>query len=406
MHPEGLRLARYGWKILAVAALLCQPVWGQARETREIGAGEEELKSPTRPHYIINGDALPGPVAYTPAQVRHAYGFDLVQNQGAGQIIGIVDAYDDPHAEADLGVFDKQFNLPACTSSNGCFRKVYASGRAPAVDASWSMEMALDIEWAHAIAPQAKIVLVEAATNSFSDLLAGVDVAVRQGASVISMSWSAGEFGSEVYFDNHFVSNGVTFLAASGDHGAGAAYPAASPYVVGVGGTTLSLNAMGNYASETAWSGSGGGLSAYEYEPMCQAQFGMPDDAHGRRGVPDVAFDANPSTGFAVYDSVAIQGQAGWFEVGGTSAGTPQWAALIAIANSLRAAARKAHLSNTNAFLYALAKSNLSSEFRPVNQGTNGTCGALCSAMPGYDFVTGLGSPQANRLIAALAALR
>ena len=177
-------------------------------------------------------------------------------------------------------------------------------------------------------------------------------VAVRNGASVVSMSWTAGELSTETSMDNNFVSSGVTFLAASGDSGTGVAYPAASPDVIGVGGTSLSLNASGAYQSETAWSGSGGGLSVYEREPSFQAQFGIPDDARGYRGSPDVSYDGNPGTGYAVYDSVGISGYAGWFQVGGTSAGTPQWAALVAISNSLRVAARKSTLSSTDTTLY------------------------------------------------------
>jgi subtilase family serine protease len=296
--------------------------------------------------------------------------------------------------------------LPACTSSNGCFRKLYSNGRKPATNANWAVEIALDVEWAHAIAPRATILLVETPSNSLSDLLAGVDAAVRNGASAVSMSWTAGEFSGETALDNHFVSNGVTFLAASGDRGTGANYPAVSPYVIGVGGTSLYLTAGGSYQSETAWSGSGGGLSTIEREPSFQSQFGIPNDPRGYRGNPDVSYNANPGTGFAVYDSVGISGYSGWFQVGGTSAGSPQWAALIAITNSLRAAARKANLTSTNSALYSLAKAAASADYFPVTQGTNGKCGTMCTASAGYDYVTGLGTPQAKALIAALAAQR
>jgi subtilase family serine protease len=317
-----------------------------------------------------------------------------------------VDAYDDPNAEADLGAFNAQYNLPACTSSNGCFRKVYSKGSKPAANANWAVEVALDVEWAHAVAPKATILLVEAPSNSLSDLVAAVDVAVRDGASVVSMSWTAGEFSGETSLDNHFVSNGVTFLAASGDSGTGVAYPAASPDVVGVGGTTLTLTASGSYSSETAWSGSGGGLSTMEREPSFQSQFQIPDDSRGYRGSPDVSYNANPGTGYAIYDSVAISGYSGWFQVGGTSAGTPQWAGLFAIANSLRVAARKSNLSSTNTPVYSLAKAAPTADFHAVTQGTNGTCGTICTALAGYDYVTGVGTPQAAALINALVAQR
>jgi subtilase family serine protease len=362
-----------------------------------------------RPHYIIHAAAGVGPTAppqtaFSPAQIRHAYGFDTIKNQGAGQVIGIVDAYDDPNIESDLAVFNQQFNLPACTSSNGCFRKVYERGSVPGSNANWSMEISLDVEWAHAIAPQANIVLVECASNSMTDLMSGVDAAVRNGASAVSMSWTTGEFSGESQMDTHFAVNGVTFFAASGDTGTGVAYPAASPDVVGVGGTTLTVSSNGAYANETAWGGSGGGLSVMEREPMYQAQLPIPDDARGYRGVPDVSYNSNPATGYAVYDTVALNGQTGWFQVGGTSAAAPQWASLAAIANSMRASSRKAALTSTDTPLYSLAKTNMSAEYHAITQGTNGPCGAICTAGSGYDYITGLGTPRAPTLVSALVA--
>ena len=362
-----------------------------------------------RPYYVIHsaGNATTGgpPVsAFAPAQIRHAYGFDTVTNQGLGQVIGIVDAFDDPNAESDLAAFNAQYKLAACTTANGCFRKVYARGSKPAANANWAMEISLDIEWAHAIAPQARIVLVEAATNSMSDLLYGVNVAVQNGASTVSMSWTTGEFAGESQLDNYFTASGVTYLAASGDNGTSVAYPAASPDVVGVGGTSLTVDGTGNYVSETAWSGSGGGISTQEREPMYQAQFGIPDDARGYRGVPDVSYNSNPSTGYAVYDTYGMSGQSGWFQVGGTSAAAPQWAALVAIANSMRTAQRKARLSSTDTPLYALGKTSANADYHPVTQGSNGNCGTMCTAGAGYDYVTGLGTPKAPAMIAALVA--
>ncbi|MEN8514532.1 S53 family peptidase [Burkholderia sp. RS02] len=338
----------------------------------------------------------------TPALARHAYGFDTIANQGDGMVVAIVDAYDDPKIEADLGVFSNAFSLPACTSSNGCFTKVYARGTRPRTDSGWALEMSLDVEWVHAIAPKAKIMLVEAASASFSDLLAAVDVAVTRGASVVSMSFGGSEFGSETGFDSHFNVAGVTFVASSGDSGTGTEYPAASPYVVAVGGTTLSIDAYGNYVGEAAWSGSGGGVSTVEAEPAGQTAWPVP--VAGKRGVPDVSYDANPSSGFAVYDSVTYQGQAGWFQVGGTSAGAPQWSALVAIANSLRAAAGKSRLSGTYDSLYTVGKTAYGSDFHDVTTGSNGNCGSVCNAAGGYDYVTGLGSPQAPALVQALVA--
>ncbi|MPW23191.1 peptidase S8/S53 subtilisin kexin sedolisin [Paraburkholderia sp. CNPSo 3157] len=343
-------------------------------------------------------------VGLTPAMIRHAYGFDTITNQGEGMVIAIVDAYDDPKIESDLAVFSSTFSLPACTTANGCFKKIYANGSKPRSDSGWSLEMALDVEWAHAIAPNAKIILVEAASNSFNNLMAAVDVAVRNGASVVSMSFGGSEFSSEGSFDGHFsTTSGVTFVASSGDSGNGAEYPAASLYVVSVGGTTLSADAYGNYVGETAWSGSGGGLSAYEPEPSGQAAWPVPYAGH--RGIPDVSYNGNPNTGFAVYDTVTYQGQSGWFQVGGTSAGAPQWAALFAIVNSMRAAAGKAQVGGTYNLLYTAGQSAYGSDYHDVTTGSNGSCGAICNAAGGYDYVTGLGSSQAAKLIDGLVAL-
>jgi subtilase family serine protease len=411
MRLQGLQASAKGFLIVAAAMIVSQPVFAQRAFTvlPHINSEDGDPIAFMRPHYVLHQAtesnlAAPPTSAFGPSKIRHAYGFDQLTNQGAGQTIGIVDAYDDPHAEADLGVFSKQYGLAACTTSNGCFHKVFSNGRQPAANANWSVEISLDIQWAHAIAPQAKIVLVETPTNNLSDLISGVDAAVRNGASVVSMSWTSAEFNGEKGLDNHFVSNGVTFVAASGDNGTNVAYPAASPFVIGVGGTSLTLDSNGNYVSETGWSGSGGGESTVESEPLFQEQFGIPNDARGTRGVPDVSYNSNPGTGYAVYDSVSINGAAGWFQVGGTSAASPQWAALVAIANSSRVATRKANLSSAGSIVYAIAKANLATDFHGVTQGTNGSCGTLCTASSGYDYVSGLGTPQAKVLITALVA--
>jgi subtilase family serine protease len=412
MKSEGIRtLVRSAVLVAAAATVISQPVLAQQPvfllhfPTSESGSDPIAFM---RPHYFVHETAganfaSPPSSAFIPSQIRHAYGFDQISNQGAGQTIGIVDAYDDANAEADLGVFSKKFGLPACTSANGGFLKTYQTSRKPAANANWAVETSLDIQWAHAIAPQAKIVLVEASTNNLSDLISSVDVAVKHGASAVSMSWTSSEFSGERSLDNHFVASGVTFVAASGDSGFGVNYPAASPDVIAIGGTSLTLDARGNYSSEAAWSGSGGGQSVYEYEPLVQAQLPIPEDSRGVRGIPDVSYNANPGTGYAIYDSMGIDGASGWFQVGGTSAAAPQWAALIAIANSMRTANRKAHLSSTNGALYGVAKSGITANFHPVTAGVNGSCG-LCDAAVGYDYVTGLGTPQAAVLIQSFVA--
>jgi subtilase family serine protease len=383
------------WKqitsLVAVWALVGIPVWAA-----------QPPDGYSRPPIHVKGNATGGPTGKTPSQILHAYGFDQISNQGSGQTIAIVDAFDDPNIESDLGAFDTKFGLPACTTANGCFKKAFASGAKPNTNSGWALEISLDVEWAHAIAPAAKILLVEAASNSNSNLYQAVDYAVLEGANVVSMSWGGGESSGETASDSHFAVNHVIFTASSGDSGNGVEYPAASPYVVSVGGTTLNVSSQGVYQGETAWSGSGGGQSAFESEPSYQSGLPVPSDpAPGQRGVPDVAYDADPNTGFPVYDTVRYNGQRGWFQVGGTSAGAPQWAALFAIANSLRLSANKAGLS-TASVLYVIAGSGYSTNYHDVTSGTNGTCGTLCTAAPGYDYVTGLGSPLGTNLIASL----
>ena len=354
--------------------------------------------------------AAPGPAGLTPAQVRHFYGFDLIANQGAGQTIGVVVAYDDANIEADLGVFNTKFALAACTTANGCFKKIYATGVKPAANSTWSLETALDVQWVHAIAPAAKIVLVEAATNQIADLLTAVDVAVTNGANVVSMSFGGPETNSETNYDFHFNKAKVTFIAASGDSGSGVQYPAVSGYVLSVGGTSMTTaDTSGTYKSETAWSGSGGGRSLFELLPSYQSGYPIPN-ATSFRGQPDVAYGGNPANGFSVYNSIAYGGVTGWFTVAGTSGGTPQWAALAAIANSLRLAAGKQPLNATvasslNALVYTLgAAGTYVTNNHDITSGANGTCGATCTTATGFDYVTGLGSPKANAVINGLVA--
>jgi subtilase family serine protease len=350
----------------------------------------------------------PGPHGLFPAQIKAAYGFNSTPNQGAGQIIGIVDAYDDPNAESDLQVYDTQFGLPTCTTGNGCFTKIKVGN--PPGDSGWGLEISLDIQQAHGLAPAAKVILVEANSNSFADLLAAVDVARQNGATQISMSWSGGEDPSELGFDSFFNHPGVTFMASTGDGGHGVGYPAASPYVVAVGGTTLVLSTatplpnplLSNYGHETAWSGSGGGISAYEPGQAYQDGVFAGCGSTGMRCVPDISSDANPGTGVPVYDTY---GYGGWIQVGGTSVSSPDWSAVFAVANSSRAAAGKGTLQTAIADLYTFYNSTQYTDFHDVTSGTNGSCGAQCTAIVGYDLVTGIGSPKVNKLVPALVAI-
>ncbi len=317
---------------------------------------------------------------YTPAQVRHAYGFDKLSTTGAGTTIAIVDAYGSRSLQNDFNKFCRTFNLPAAT-----IQVVYAQGT-PGVSTSWAEETSLDVQWAHAIAPGAKILLVVAQTASLNNLLGAVDRAVSLKATVVSMSWGAAEFAGEASYDSHFNKAGVTFVASAGDSGEQVEWPAASQYVVGVGGTSLFLDSSGNYASESAWSGSGGGISIYLAAPLYQAPWsGLPN-----RCVPDVSYLADPNTGvYVVYNG-------NWYEFGGTSVGAPQWAALVALTGGLH--------NGAGNDLYGVAGTPdviNASYFFDTTSGNNGP-DLDDKAIAGYDLVTGLGSPAADGLVPIL----
>ena len=320
------------------------------------------------------------PQGLTPAQIRTAYG---LPSSGGSGTIALILAYDNPNAEADLATFSTQFSLPSCTTLNGCFEKHKMTTSIP-TNSGWNLESSLDVQWSHAIAPSAKILLVEARSSSIANLMAAVNYARnRSDVVAISMSWGSAEFSTQSTYNASFISPyNAAFFAATGDSGTGVIWPSTSANVVAVGGTTLAFSG-GSVSAETAWSGSGGGISAYESLPDYQTTFGV-SGSGGMRAVPDVSYDADPASGFSVYDSFGYSGSSGWFVVGGTSAGSPQWAAIHALGQSA-----------THAALYAVAAnpSAYSSQMRDVTSGTNGSCGTLCTAVTGYDFVTGLGSP-------------
>ena len=322
----------------------------------------------------VRPDVSSTPTGLAPATIKSAYSFPTSSTAGAGATIAIVDAYNDPSAESDLGVFSAQYGLPACTTANGCFRKVNQSGGTsyPRTNGGWALEISLDVQWAHAIAPGAKILLVEASSNSFTNLLAAEDYA-RAHAPYVSNSWGAAEFSGESSYDSHFVQSGVSFFVSAGDAGLPAEYPSSSPNVISVGGTTLHFTG-GSFTGETGWSSGGGGCSTYEAATAAQAGFSGYGQAGcvGKRATPDVSLDADPASGVSVYDSTKYQGQAGWWTVGGTSASAPMWAARSAVAGAVVSAA----------YVYG---SNIT--FRDITSGNNG---APC--LTGFDLCTGRGS--------------
>ena len=325
------------------------------------------------PIHIFKSDTKV-PQGISPDQIKKIY--NLPKTGGHGTI-AIIDAYDDKTMESDLSVFDKDFNLPDCTTKNGCFEQHLMQANT-STNSGWAGETALDVEWAHAIAPNAKILLVEAKTPSGANLLNAIDYAAsRSDVVAVSMSWGGDETVEEKSLDSHFVSKyGAVFFASSGDNGWGASWPAASPNVVSVGGTSLLLKNDGSLNKEIAWSGSGGGVSVYETQPDFQKNYSIPK-CNGMRAIPDVAYNADPQSGFSTYSNKK------WYVVGGTSAAAPQWAAIQSLG-----------LSASNKNLYSdKATSSYTKYFRDIVSGKNGDCKYYCQAAKHYDYITGLGSP-------------
>jgi hypothetical protein len=368
--------------------------------------------------------------AYSPAQIQTAYGFNKIASvsygapagsnllPGYGQTIAIVDAYDDPNIAGDLATFDSKYGIPAPPSLTKINQNGSTSGL-PGRDRTggWEMEETLDVEWAHAIAPGASIVLVEARSSGTGDLLTAVQAAAKYpGVGVVSMSWGGGEMANDGSFTTPSGHTPVTFVASSGDNGAPISWPAVSPNVLAVGGTSLKLDANNAWAGESGWSGSGGGISnGSEAQPSYQQ--GVVTQSTTLRANPDVAYDADPGPGFSIYDSVAYYGRTyNWTAVGGTSAGAPQWAALVAIADQGRGALANALTSTPAQATVTSSGTNLaqsilyglfstagynSSYFHDITTGTS-TGSPNYSAQPNYDLVTGLGTPRADGIVAAL----
>ena len=343
---------------------------------------------------------------FTPQQLTTSYGLNnivfsvpggQVTGNGSGQTIALIEAYHDPYLGQDLVAFDQAYNIP-----NPNFQVVNLGGNV--ANPGWALEESMDVEWAHAIAPYANILVVEAKSQTRQGLLNAVNVARQSpGVSVVSMSWGFSEIRNEAAYNPYFVTpanhQGVTFFSASGDNGTqgGVQWPSASPYVVSVGGTSLQLNAFGGIASETTWVSSGGGYSKRQGEPSYQYSV----QGSGRRSTPDVAFNGDPNTGVQVYQTSLATGQGSWEVVGGTSLGTPAWAAIVAIVDQGRALEGYGSLdgySQTLPALYALPSSDFNA-IPPLGYHAVGsaTAAALTS--------TGLGSPHGPNLIMDLVSI-
>jgi hypothetical protein len=346
---------------------------------------------------------------YTPQQIQARLG---LKGDGTGQTITIVDAYHYPTAKEDLNHFSAHFNLPqtcdTVSAGTDCFdfQQLSADGTQPDVDTGWNEEAALDIEWAHSVAPHAKIVLVEAKDPTMAALMRADDAAAALHPAAVSNSWGTNEFSEQAFYDGHCKLADSVCVQSTGDDGYPGGYSSTNPYALAIGGTTLQLDADGTTVGETAWRSTGGGLSYFEPRPAYQDGV----QSSPLRATPDVSFVADPATGVPVYMTITARDTTSsvWFKVGGTSLSAPIWGAIIASADQLRATAGKPHLASdgpmgdtAHADVYALGSTNL----RDITSGSNGRCGAECTAGPGYDTVTGLGSPTAG-VDAALAAMK
>ena len=377
---------------------------------------------------------------YTPAQIRAAYGLpplpasgaSLTAAQaaalGAGQTIYLVDAYDDPNAYSDLNTFSSTFGLPTCTKlvagpatalplpppGSGCQLVIAysnsagaANAGAPQYSSGWSPEIALDVQWSHAIAPLARIVLLESASASLSDLMGSVLLANQMGPGVLSMSFGAGEGSWVPSTDAYFTATGMTYLASTGDSGSGVSWPAVSNNVLAVGGTSLAYGGSGA-RTESAWSGSGGGISAYEALPAYQRGVSIAGGGNLQsRAVADVSFNADPNTGQYVVIT-APGGSPSWYIYGGTSISSPQWAGVLALVNANRAANGQALLGDMHAPLYgqiAEVPGNYASALDDITTGADGSC-ATCRAGTGFDQSTGWGTPNFATLLPLLGGVR
>lgn len=385
---------------------------------------------------------------FTPAQIRAAYGLPLLAparpaQLGAGQTIYLVNAYHHPDVANDLAVFSQRFGLPDCATvelppdsplplapaatDGGCELLVLQaapgrsndgaagqrSSRLPEVRRIWATESALDVQWAHAIAPRARLVLIEAASSSAVDLMAAVALATRLGPGVVNMSFSTAEFPLTAMqqIGAPFDSAQMSFVASAGDRGSASNWPAVDPRVLAVTGTRL--NWQGRQRSETAWSSTGGATSQQVPAPHYQIDLIKPGDPATPgtlrwRGSADVAFNADPYSGQYFYMSPSeTTGGSGWSIAGGTSIAAVQWSGLLALANALRAERSLAPLGPPHVRLYQASthrSTGWPAAFLDITTGSNGNCGAMCTSAPGYDLTSGLGSPRVAGLLELLSA--
>jgi subtilase family serine protease len=349
------------------------------KHARVCAGPAEEGTARCHAHLVMNDSgqvmAAVTPSGYSPADLRSAY---KVTGTGASStIIAIVDAFGYPNAERDLGTYRTQFGLPACTTANGCFKKVNqrgVQGSYPATNTGWSQETALDLDMASAMCPGCTLLLVEADSATFQNLATAVNTAAAMGAHAISNSYGGGESGSST-FEPFYNYAGIAVTVSSGDGGFGVEFPASSPHVTAVGGTSLVRSSNSRGWSESAWSGAGSGCSTVYAKPSWQTDSGC-----ARRTVADVSAVADPNTGVAVFGPANSRSSA-WLVFGGTSVAAPLIAGIYGV--------------NGTAVNHGNDPYRHVSSLNDVTSGSNGSCGGsyLCTAVAGYDGPTGLGTP-------------
>jgi subtilase family serine protease len=332
-------------------------------------------------HILVDTDgahpfATATPSGFGPTDLRAAYA--VTSSGSSATTIAIVDAFGYPNAEADLATYRTQFGLPACTTANGCFKKVNQSGQTtglPAANTGWEQETALDLDMASAMCPGCKILLVEATSASFANLAASVNRAATLGAHVISNSYGGGESGTTAT-EASYNHAGIAITASSGDNGFGVEFPASSPHVTAVGGTHLVKNTTARGFTETVWSGAGSGCSTVYAKPSWQRDTGC-----ARRTVADVSAVADPNTGVAVFGPSSST-QSAWLVFGGTSVAAP-------LVGGIYAANGGTVTFGSDPYAHTTALND-------VTSGSNGSCSPsyLCTATTGYDGPTGLGTPK------------
>ncbi|MBC9725263.1 S53 family peptidase [Streptomyces sp. TRM68367] len=328
------------------------------------------------------------PSGYGPSDLQDAYGLTSASaSSGKGRTIAIVDAYDDPNAEADLAKYRSHYGLSSCTTSNGCFKKVSQTGSAtalPSADSGWAEEISLDLDMASAVCPQCNIRLVEAKSATMANLGKAVNEAVNLGATAVSNSYGGSESSSDPSYDSSYFNHpGVAITVSAGDSGYGAEYPAASKYVTSVGGTKLSRSSSTRGWTESVWQtslfeGTGSGCSSYDAKPSWQTDTGC-----SKRMIADVSAVADPATGVSVYDSYGVT--PGWYTFGGTSVSAPIIAGVYALAGTPSSGSYPARFPYEH-----------TSSLNDVTSGSNGICltSYYCSAGSGYDGPTGWGTPE------------